>query len=148
MSASAQLDDTRFVAVIFGAKNSRERFKYAKTLFKFGFRNFTTEKYFKRKQIIARERIWSGQDKYIDIGFDRDIFITKLKYDDKKIIPKINLFKKIKAPVRINQNLGTIDFVRDNNIIATEKIYSLKRVEEGNLYRRAYDIVANFFIED
>jgi D-alanyl-D-alanine carboxypeptidase len=84
----------------------------------------------------------------LDLGFDRDIYITKLKYDDKKIIPKINLFKKIKAPVRINQNLGTIDFVRDNNIIATEKIYSLKRVEEGNLYRRAYDIVANFFIED
>ena len=148
LSASAQLDDTRFVAVIFGAKNSKARFKYAKTLFKFGFRNFTTEKYFKKKQIIARERIWSGEDKYIDIGFDRDIYITKLKYDDKKIIPKINLINKITAPVRINQNLGTIDFIRDNNIIATENIYSLKRVEEGNLYRRAYDIVANFFIED
>ena len=66
----------------------------------------------------------------------------------KKIIPKINIISKISAPVRINQNLGTIDFVRDNNIIATENIYSLKRVEEGNLYRRAYDIVANFFIED
>ena len=148
LSASAQSDDTRFVAVIFGAKSSKARFKYAKTLFKFGFRNFTTEKYFKKKQIIARERIWGGQDKYIDIGFDRDIYITKLKYDDKKIIPKINLINKITAPVRINQNLGTIDFVRENNIIATENIYSLKRVEEGNLYRRAFDIVANFFIED
>jgi len=148
LAASAQLDDTRFVAVIFGAKNSKARFKYAKTLFKFGFRNFNTEKYFKKNQIIARERIWSGQDKYIDIGFDRDIYITKFKYDDKKIIPKINLISKIKAPVRINQNLGTIDFMRDNNIIATENLYSLKRIEEGNLYRRVYDIVANFFIED
>ena len=146
LSASAKSNNTRYVATIFGANSSKARFKYSKTLFKFGFRNFTTEKYFKRKQIIARERIWSGQDKYIDIGFDRDIYITKLKYDDKKIIPKINLFKKIKAPVRINQNLGTIDFVRDNNIIATENIYSLKRVEDRKfIQKRLMILIAGKF---
>ena len=148
LSASAELEGTRLVSVIFGAKSSKVRFKYAKTLFKFGFRNFITKKYFQKNKIIAKERIWNGEEKYIDIGFNKDIYITFLKQEDQKIIPKLNLLSKIEAPVRLNQNLGTIDFWKNNKVIATEKIYALKRIEEGNLYRRTYDYIANFFIEN
>ena len=62
LAASAKFDNTRFVSAIFGADSSRERFKYTKTLFKFGFRNFITKKYFNKNQIIARERMWNGED--------------------------------------------------------------------------------------
>ena len=71
-----------------------------------------------------------------------------MKYDDKKIVPKINLISKITAPIRKGQILGTVDFMKDNKIISSEKIYSLIRVEEGNLYRKTYDFIANFFIEN
>jgi len=148
LASSAVNENTRFIAVLFGADSSSKRFKYSKTLFKFGFRNFITEKYFEKNQIIARERIWNGEEKYLDIGFDRDIYITLMKYDDKKIVPKINLISKITAPIRNGQILGTVDFMKDNKIISSEKIYSLKRVEEGNLYRKTYDFIANFFIEN
>ena len=148
LASSAVNENTRFIAVIFGADSSSIRFKYSKTLFKFGFRNFITEKYFEKNQIIARERIWNGEEKYLDIGFDRDIYITLMKYDDKKIVPKINLISKITAPIRKGQILGTVDFMKDNKIISSEKIYSLIRVEEGNLYRKTYDFIANFFIEN
>ena len=147
LAASASINETRFISVIFGANSSKVRFKDTKTLFKFGFRNFITEKYFNKNKVIAKERIWNGEEKYIDIGFNRDIYITQLKHDDSKIIPKINLLSKIEAPIRINQYLGTIDFVKDNKVISTEKIYALKRIEEGNLYRKTYDFIANFFIE-
>ncbi len=146
--SSAAIDETRFIAVVFGADSSSKRFKYSKTLLKFGFRNYVTIKYFEKGHIIARERIWNGEDKYLDIGFDRDIYVTLSKYDDKKIIPKINIISKIKAPIRNGQILGTIDFTKDNEIIASEKIYSLKRVEEGNLYRKTYDFISNFFAEN
>jgi len=148
LASSAVIENTRFIAVIFGANSSDLRFKYSKTLFKFGFRNFITEKYFKKNQIIAKERIWNGEEKYLDIGFDRDIYITLMKYDDKKIIPKLNLISKITAPVKKGQILGTVDFTKDDKIISSEKIYSLKRVEEGNLYRKTYDFVVNFFEEN
>ena len=148
LSASAKLHDTRFIAVIFGANSSKARFKYSKTLFKFGFRNFITEKFFEKNKILAKERMWNGEEKYIDIGFNKDIYITLLKYDDNKVTPKINLISKISAPVRNNQQLGTVDFVRGGEIIASENIYSLKRIEEGNLYRKIYDFIANFFIEE
>ena len=148
LAASANLNDTRYVAVIFGANSSKVRFEYSKTLFKFGFRNFTTEKYFQKNKIIAKERMWNGEEKYIDIGFNKDIYITLLKYDDNKVTPKINLISKIIAPVRNNQKLGTVDFVRGGEVIASENIYSLKRIEEGNVYRKIYDFIANFFIEE
>lgn len=148
LSASAIHQNTRYVAVLFGANSSKARFKYVKTLFKFGFRNFKTEKYFKKNQIIARERIWNGKEKYIDIGFNKDIYITVLKYDDKKAQPKLNLIKNITAPIKSNQVLGTIDFIKDGEIIASENIYSLKRIEEGNLYRKTYDYIANFFTKE
>ena len=148
LSASAEKDGTRLVSVIFGANSSKLRFKYTKTLFKYGFRNFTTEVYFKKNKIIAKERIWNGEEKYIDIGFNKDIFITTLKHDDSKITPKLNLLAKIEAPIRLNQVLGTIDFIKNDKVISTEKIYALKRIEEGNLYRKTYDFIANFFIEE
>ena len=148
LAASASINETRFISVIFGANSSKARFKDTKTLFKFGFRNFITERYFNKNKVIAKERIWNGEKKYIDIGFNRNIYITQMKHDDSKIIPKINLLSKIQAPIRINQYLGTIDFVKDNKIISTEKIYALKRIEEGNLYRKTYDFIANFFIEE
>ena len=62
--------------------------------------------------------------------------------------PKINLLSRIEAPIRINQHLGSVDFIVKGNVISSEKIYALKRVEEGNLYRKTYDFIANFFIED
>ena len=148
LSASAEKDGTRLVSVIFGANSSKLRFKYTKTLFKYGFRNFITEVYFKKNKIIAKERIWNGEEKYIDIGFNKDIFITTLKHDDSKITPKLNLLAKIEAPIRLNQVLGTIDFIKNDKVISTEKIYALKRIEEGNLYRKTYDFIANFFIEE
>lgn len=148
LASSAEVKGTRFVSVIFGANSSKARFKYSKTLFKFGFRNFITEKYFDKNKVIAKERIWNGQEKYIDIGFNRDIYITLLKHDDIEIKPKINLFSKIKAPIRLNQHLGTVDFIKNDKVISSEKIYALKRIEEGNLYRKTYDFIANFFIED
>jgi|TARA_B100001063_G_scaffold127381_2_gene119047 D-alanyl-D-alanine carboxypeptidase (penicillin-binding protein 5/6) len=148
LSASAEMGSTRFVATLFGANSSKARFKYAKTLLKFGFRNYVTEKHFQKNQIIARERIWNGEDKYIDIGFNKDIYVTSLKHSDKDFKSKINLISKITAPVKINQVLGTIDFIKDNEIVASENIYSLKRVEEGNLYRKVYDYFANFFLEE
>ena len=148
LSASAEFDNTRFVAVIFGANSSKGRFKYAKTLFKFGFRNFITEKYFKKNEIIAKQRMWNGEEKYIDIGFNRDIYITLLKFDDKIITPKINLISKITAPIKINQNIGTVDFIKDGEIISSENIYSLKYIKEGNYYRKIYDFIANFFLEE
>ena len=146
LSASAKSNETRYVAVIFGANSSKSRFKYAKTLFKFGFRNFATEKYFQKNKVIVKERMWNGEEKYIDIGFNKDIYITLLKHDDNEVIPKINLVAKITAPVRNNQKLGTVDFIRGGEIIASENIYSLKRIEEGNFYRKMYDFIANFFI--
>ena len=148
LSASAKSNNTRYIATIFGANSSKIRFKYSKTLFKFGFRNFTTKKYFEKNKIIAKERMWNGEEKYIDIGFNKDIYITLLKYDDNKVTPKINLISKIIAPVRNNQKLGTVDFVRGGEVIASENIYSLKRIEEGNVYRKIYDFIANFFIEE
>ena len=148
LAASAKFDNTRFVSAIFGADSSRERFKYTKTLFKFGFRNFITKKYFNKNQIIARERMWNGEDKYIDIGFNKDIYLTLLKYDDSEVTPKVNLISKIVAPIKKNQNLGTVDFYKAGEIISSEKIYSLKDVNEGGFLRKTYDFVAEFFIEE
>ena len=148
LAASAKFDNTRFVSAIFGADSSRERFKYTKTLFKFGFRNFITKKYFNKNQIIARERMWNGEDKYIDIGFNKDIYLTLLKYDDSEVTPKVNLISKIVAPIKKNQNLGTVDFYRAGEIISSEKIYSLRDVNEGGFLRKTYDFVAEFFIEE
>ena len=148
LAASAKFDNTRFVSAIFGADSSRERFKYTKTLFKFGFRNFITKKYFNKNQIIARERMWNGEDKYIDIGFNKDIYLTLLKYDDSEVTPKVNLISKIVAPIKKNQNLGTVDFYKAGEIISSEKIYSLRDVNEGGFLRKTYDFVAEFFIEE
>ena len=92
--------------------------------------------------------MWNGEEKYIDIGFNKDIYITLLKHDDNEVVPKINLISKITAPVRVNQKLGTVDFLRGGEIIASENIYSLKRIEEGNFYRKIYDFIVNFFIEE
>ena len=148
LAASAKFDNTRFVSAIFGADSSRERFKYTKTLFKFGFRNFITKKYFNKNQIIARERMWNGEDKYIDIGFNKDIYLTLLKYDDSEVTPKVNLISKIVAPIKKNQNLGTVDFYKAGEIISSEKIYSLRDVNEGGFLRKTYDFVAEFFTEE
>ena len=148
LAASAKFDNTRFVSAIFGADSSRERFKYTKTLFKFGFRNFITQKYFNKNQIIARERMWNGEDKYIDIGFNKDIYLTLLKYDDSEVTPKVNLISKIVAPIKKNQNLGTVDFYKAGEIISSENIYSLRDVNEGGFLRKTYDFVAEFFTEE
>ena len=110
--------------------------------------NFITKKYFNKNQIIARERMWNGEDKYIDIGFNKDIYLTLLKYDDSEVTPKVNLISKIVAPIKKNQNLGTVDFIKLERLYLVKKIYSLRDVNEGGFLRKTYDFVAEFFIEE
>ena len=145
LAASAKKEDTRLISVLFGAESSRDRFRYSKTLLRFGFRNFVSKKFYSRNETLVESRVWKGEKKVLKIGFEEDIYLTLLKNKDYNIKTTIKVIDDLEAPIKKNQKVGTVEFIDGKEVIAADNIYALEDIQRGGFFRRSYDEIVQFF---
>ena len=145
LAASAKKEDTRLISVLFGAESSRDRFRYSKTLLRFGFRNFVSKKFYSKNETLVESRVWKGKRKVLRIGFEEDIYLTLLKNKDYNIKTIIKVIDDLEAPIKKSQNVGTVEFVNGKEVIAADNIYALEDIQIGGFFRRSYDEIVQFF---
>ena len=135
----------RLISVLFGAESSRDRFRYSKTLLRFGFRNFVSKKFYSKNETLVESRVWKGKRKVLRIGFEEDIYLTLLKNKDYNIKTIIKVIDDLEAPIKKSQNVGTVEFVNGKEVIAADNIYALEDIQIGGFFRRSYDEIVQFF---
>ncbi len=106
--ASSKKNHLRLISVILGSKSIKDRNNDTKKLIEWGFNNFKTKKIFTKYKKILNYKIWFSRNKYINLGSNKNIYISynKKYITKKKIIFKI--FKIIKSPIKKKQILGKI----------------------------------------
>lgn len=117
LTASAEKNDFRLIAVVIGAKTGQERFNYVTELFNYGFANYENKTIVDSKvPVVENYEILQAKCKVANIYAQEDYYGLSKKgkeigYD---ISYEIN---KAKAPLKSGDIVGVLTITKDGNVV-------------------------------
>src|SRR4051812_5795662 len=142
LTATAQKDGMRVIAVVFGAPTSKERNAQETKLLNYAFAQYQTHPMFKRSQTIGLVKVSKGKEKKVEAVTSEPISIlTKKGEKTQDVKQKVILQKNLKAPISKGDQVGTIKLTKNGKVILESPLVASKSVKEAGwwtLYKRAF----------
>lgn len=143
---SATEGNMRLISAVMGGHSSKGRDAESKKLLTWGFRFFETVKPLQVGKEFAAEPIWYGDTDKVQLGVDKDVYLTipRGRLKDLKasyVLDNVELH----APVSKNQVVGTINFQLDGQVIEQRPLVVMNEVKEGGIFSRLIDYIKLLF---
>ncbi len=130
--SAAYNDNLELIGVIL---NSNSRFKDTRSLYNYGYKNFSIKNIVNEKDIITNVEVKNAtkDTKNLNLLVSEDIPVLANNSDDlSKIEPQISLNSDIKAPIEDGQVLGKVSY-NVNGITYTTDLIAANNVKKSNL---------------
>lgn len=142
LTATAQKEGMRVIAVVFGAPTSKERNAQVTKMLDYAFSQYKTHPMFKRNQTISEAKISKGKDKTVKAVTSEPLsLLTKKGEKTENVKQKIVMAKNLKAPIAKGDQVGTIQLIKDGKVILESPLVANKAVKEAGwwtLYKRSF----------
>lgn len=148
ISATAKRDNLHLIAVIMGAKTSKERQADASSLLNYGFGKYINESVIKNGDPVPDIKVEKGIKQFAKAMCKGDIFLLREKQDDvdAEIIYEIN--SDLIAPVRKGEIAGSVVCVKNGKECGRSDIVFAENIDKMDFkfsYGRVVDIwLGNF----
>lgn len=139
--ASAVEGNTRLISVVLGTKTERLRESESKKLLLWGFRFFETAKPLQSDQPLLSETIWYGDTNKVKLGSLDDVAITVPRGQVNNIKINYNVNPYLYAPIDKGTQVGTIQFVLDDKVVAEKPLVTLEPVAETGFFGQIWDYI-------
>ena len=143
--ASAKRNNMRLVSVVMGASSESAREIETQKLLAYGFRYFETHKLYSLGEQLAETKVWSGEFDVMDLGVERDIYLTIPRGQEGNLTAVMNIDQVIKAPVVLGKVYGELVMTLNGDELLREPLVALDSVEPGGLFKRLWDAIVLFF---
>jgi serine-type D-Ala-D-Ala carboxypeptidase (penicillin-binding protein 5/6) len=143
--SSAKQDNTRFVSVVVGAPSDQARADDSQALLNYGFRFFESSKIYNSTDVISKQRIWKGSEKYVNLGVANDFYVSIPRRAQNDLRVTLNVDNNIKAPVTQGQSLGTVNVFLKDTQIASEPLVAEQAVPLAGWWSRFFDAIFHWF---
>lgn len=141
MSATAKKGNMELIAVILGAKTSKDRFNDAKSLLNYGFSEYKILTLAKKDEKVGENRVFYGKNDIIGIYPKEDVNLL-IKSGDKEEIKKRIETNEATAPIKKGEKAGIMYFEKNG-----KKIKQVELVFGENIDKKSYfDIVKDFVL--
>ena len=138
--ASATEGNRRLIAVVMGGKSSKGREEQARKLLTWGQNNFDTVQLFHAGKEIGHETVWYGNPHRISLGSENDVFLALPREEVQKVKAKYVIDRKdLEAPIKLHEQVGTIQLVEGDKTLASYPLVALQPVEEAGIVTRISD---------
>lgn len=142
LTATAQKDGMRVIAVVFGAPTSKDRNAQVTKMLNYAFAQYQTHPVLKRNQAIGEAKVGKGQDKRVAALTSEPLsLLTKKGEKVADVEQKVSLNKNLKAPIKKGDQVGTIKLVKNGNVLLESPLVAAKDVKEASwwtLYKRSF----------
>lgn len=142
LTATAEKNGMRVVAVVFGAPTSKERNAQVTKLLDYAFSQYQTHPMYKRGHNLGKVVISKGEKKTINAVTSEPIsLLTKKGENIDKVKKKIILSKNLKAPVNKGDRVGTIKLIKDGKVLSQSPLVSNENIKEAGwwkLFKRSF----------
>ncbi len=145
--ASAEKKGMRLITVVMGSKSEEARIRDTQKLLTYGFRYFETHKLYSAGDVLNTAKIWSGTTDQLNLGIDKDVYITIPRGQHKNVKAALQVDEVIKAPVSTSQPIGEVLVTLDDEQLAQQPLLALESVEQAGLFARLWDEIKLFFIQ-
>lgn len=139
LAASGQKDNMRLVSILVGAKNESDRTEETLSLLRYGFRFFETHQLFAANKVLNEPRVWMGDRKKLSLGINEDLYITIPQGQYKNLDAKMNIDKRITAPITKGNNYGKLVVKVNDDLITEVPLVALEDVKPGTVWNRVSD---------
>lgn len=137
--ASAKREDTRLISVLLGAPSVGARTSESQALLNYGFNFFENHKVLAAGETAEKPKIWKGEKATVDIGVDKDFFVTVPRRQAKNLTTQITLSNAIVAPIAKGDKVGEVQVKLEDKVIKTHPLVALEAVAEGGFFARMAD---------
>lgn len=135
LTASAEKNGMRVISVVMGAPTSKERNMQVTKLLDYAFGQYTTKKLYKRGEKIKTVKVGKGKKETVDLVASENISLLMKKGEDvKKVKQEVIAEKKVKAPIKKGDALGTLVLKKDNKVLLKQTIVAKDNVESASLW--------------
>ncbi|MEH7107413.1 MULTISPECIES: D-alanyl-D-alanine carboxypeptidase family protein [Bacillaceae] len=142
LTATAQKNGMRVIAVVFGAPTSKERNAQVTKMLDYAFSQYQTHSIYKRNQAIGEAKISKGQEKTVKAVTSEPLsLLTKKGEKTENVKRKVIMQKNLNAPIHKGDKVGTIKLIQDGKVILESPLVAKSNVNEASwwtLYKRAF----------
>ncbi|WP_226666954.1 D-alanyl-D-alanine carboxypeptidase family protein [Metabacillus litoralis] len=145
LTATAKKDNMRVIAVVFGADTPKDRNAQVTKMLDYAFSQYQTHPLFKKDELLTKVRVSKGSEKEVNLMTSEPISVlTKKgeKVDDVK--QEIVLKEDVQAPVKKGDELGSLQLVKEDKVIAESKIVAEKDVKEASWWQLFKRVMGSF----
>lgn len=141
LTATAEKDGMRVIAVVFGAPTSKERNAQVTKMLDYAFSQYETHPLYKRNVALGKVAISKGEKKRVEAMTSEPIsLLTKKGEGIENIKQAVELNKNVKAPVNKGDKVGTLKLKQDGKTIVETPLVAKEDSKEASwwtLYKRS-----------
>jgi serine-type D-Ala-D-Ala carboxypeptidase (penicillin-binding protein 5/6) len=142
LTATAEKDGMRVIAVVFGAPTSKERNAQVTKMLNYAFNQYQTHPMFKRNQAVGLAKVSKGKEKTVEAVTSEPLsLLTKKGEKTADVEQKINLKKELDAPIKKGDKVGTIKLLKGGQVVIESDLIAKSDVKEAGwwtLYKRSF----------
>nr|WP_234471920.1 serine-type D-Ala-D-Ala carboxypeptidase DacD [Erwinia sp. S43] len=140
--ASSVDGQRRLIAVVMGGKSPNGREEQARKLLTWGQSNFDTVQLFHAGKEIGHEKVWYGSPRSVPLGSEKDIYLSLPRDEVQKIKARYVVENKnLEAPLKLHEQVGTIQLVEGDKLLTSYPLVTLQSVEQAGIFTRISDYI-------
>lgn len=145
LAASAVKNEMRLISAVMGTASDKARTVNSQALLNYGFRYYESHKLYKAGEVLAQQRMWKGEAKSIQLGLDKDLYVTipRGRYEDLKA--DMDIDAEIVAPIEQGDQVGVVKVTLKGEDYLEQSLVALQSNPEGGLWRRIIDFFVKLF---
>lgn len=143
--ATAIRHGTRLISVVTHTPSNNARATTSEALLNYGYRFFETRKIYNADSAVKKLRVWKGTKDHVSIGVQKALYVTVPQSAGKKLNTVVSTPKRIMAPIKKGQNLGTVKVMDGGKVVSKKPLYALETVKSGGWFKQIWDSIVLFF---
>ena len=137
--ASAVEEGRRLILAAYGARTAKDRGDEARKLLQWGFRNFEEKDLFKAGETIGSAQVYGGAKGSVALAAEQDVKALLQRGSSEKLSGRIVYEGPVIAPIEAGAKVGRVEIKRGGLVVLNLPLVAAESVEEGPLYKRAFD---------
>jgi D-alanyl-D-alanine carboxypeptidase (penicillin-binding protein 5/6) len=142
LTATAQKDGMRVIAVVFGAPTSKDRNAQVTKMLDYAYSQYETHPIFKRNQAVGKAKVSKGKDKTVEALTSEPLsLLTKKGEKTNGVQQKVIMQKDLNAPIHKGDKVGTLKLIQNGKVVLESPLVASKNIDEAGwwtLFKRAF----------
>ncbi|HOA40323.1 MAG: D-alanyl-D-alanine carboxypeptidase family protein [Halanaerobiales bacterium] len=135
LTSTAERDGLRFIAVVMGVEDSVTRFEESRKLLDYGFTLFQPFVVAEEKEVLEIINIPNGKEEQAKGIVEEEIIVPVRRDREEEIRRVIEIEKRISAPLKKGDKIGTVKVYRGNLLLKTADLVIDQDVEKASFFQ-------------